>query len=57
MSTNLTYVVMGLLDTIFATELLINEIDLDKHQFKSVTVEQIKFYFDVPKELLEYKFY
>lgn len=41
----------------FAAELLINENELDKHQFESMSIEQIAFCFDVPKELVEYKFY
>ncbi|MDO6353567.1 ImmA/IrrE family metallo-endopeptidase [Caloramator sp. CAR-1] len=40
----------------FAAELLINEKELDKYQFENMTVEQIAAYFEVPKELVEYKF-
>ncbi|KXZ40048.1 protein of unknown function [Alkalithermobacter thermoalcaliphilus JW-YL-7 = DSM 7308] len=39
----------------FAAELLIDENEIDKHIFKNMTVEQIALYFDVPKELVEYK--
>lgn len=41
----------------FAAELLINEKEFDKNQFENMTIEQIALYFDVPKELVEYKFY
>ncbi|WP_446715356.1 ImmA/IrrE family metallo-endopeptidase [Caloramator sp. Dgby_cultured_2] len=41
----------------FAAELLINDKEFDKHQFESMTIEQIALYFNVPKELVKYKFY
>lgn len=41
----------------FAVELLIDENEIDKHTFKNMTIEQIALYFDVPKELVKYKFY
>lgn len=40
----------------FAAELLIDAKDMDKHFFESMSVSQMSSYFEVPDELIEYKF-
>lgn len=40
----------------FAAELLIDEKDMDKHQFQNMSLNQVSSYFGVPNELVEYKF-
>jgi Zn-dependent peptidase ImmA (M78 family) len=40
----------------FAAELLINEADVDKHSIENMSLDQLSYYFGVPKELVQYKF-
>jgi Zn-dependent peptidase ImmA (M78 family) len=40
----------------FAIELLLKDDDLDKDSFKNMTLDHLSTYFEIPKELLIYKF-
>lgn len=41
----------------FAAELLINEKDIDKQCIENMTIEQLAYYYGVPKQLIAYKFH
>ncbi|MCR3760293.1 ImmA/IrrE family metallo-endopeptidase [Clostridium felsineum] len=40
----------------FAAELLINEKDIDKHYLENMCINQLAKYFEVPEELVRFKF-
>lgn len=40
----------------FAIEVLLQDTDLDKDELKYMTLEQLSTYFEIPKDLLAYKF-